>query len=360
MIYLTALLVFILLFSLMLVFYKYLFDVLKYFKLNKNKKTKYYVLAFSIIMFFGSIFLIFVSKIASVISIFILYLICFSIIFYILNIFLKKYKTWNKVFLMLPFLFTLIYVSYGLYNMKDVKHHEYTLHNEKLNNNYKGILIADLHYGVSLNDNELKKYCDEISNLNPDFVFLAGDIVDERTTYEQMESAFKILGNIKTKYGIYYTYGNHDKNNYSRNKKYTVGELNKIIEQNRIVILEEEKKYINDDIVLIGRGYEVRKDINEILEEDDKNLYSILIDHIPQQYKINKEAGINLELSGHTHAGQIFPVGIIEKMYKTSDLIYGKLEDENFTGIVTSGIAGWAIPIRTEAKSEYVVLNLTK
>lgn len=344
----------------MLLFYKYLLDIVKYFKLNKNKYVKYIVLLFSVVLFIASIVLIFISKITSVISIFILYTIFISLIVYLLNLFLKKYKLWNKIYLFIPLISTLFIIIWGFYNMNNVRLKEYTISSEKLNNNYKAILIADLHYGVSLNDKNLQKYCNEISMLNPDFVFLAGDIVDERTTKEQMISAFKILGSIKTKYGVYFTYGNHDKNNYSRNKKYNLEELNREITNNNIIILEEEKKYINNDILLIGRAYEKRSKINEIIEKNDSNLYSILIDHIPQEYEINKNEGINLELSGHTHDGQIFPIGIIERLFKTADLIYGKKDIDNFSGIVTSGIAGWAIPIRTEGHSEYVAINLNK
>ncbi|MBQ6285134.1 MAG: metallophosphoesterase [Bacilli bacterium] len=259
--------------------------------------------------------------------------------------------------------------------MKNIVKTEYTIYSDKLNNDYKAILLSDLHYGVSLNDNELKKYCDEISELNPDFVFLGGDIVDERTSEEEMKSAFNILSSINSKYGIYYIYGNHDKNMYSNNKTFTLEELERTIRDNNIIILEEDKKYINDDVILIGRGYDVRKNLDEIISDEDSSFYSILIDHVPLEYKSNREKGINLELSGHTHNGQIFPLGLMQKAYnfiasddKTdseinnihnlSDLVYGIYQKDDFTAIVSSGMAGWAIPIRTESRSEYVVINI--
>ena len=67
-----------------------------------------------------------------------------------------------------------------------------------------------MHYGISMSDEKLKKYVDDINKLRPDFVVLAGDITDERTTNKEMNSVFNILGSIDTKYGIYYAYGNHD------------------------------------------------------------------------------------------------------------------------------------------------------
>jgi predicted MPP superfamily phosphohydrolase len=345
---------------LMLVFYKYLFDIIKYFKLDKSKAIKYLVFFLSIIIFIGSFVLIFINKWASIFSVFILYLVLMIILIYIVNMFLNKNKCWKKMYLFIPILLSLLIVLYGYINMRIIVPTTYDIHNEKLNEEYKIVLIADLHYGVSIGDKKLKKYCDEISKLNPDIVILAGDIVDERTTKKQMEYAFETLGSIKSNYGIFYTYGNHDKNNYSKNPKYNTSELAQTISDNNINILEEQIYYINDDLVIIGRALDNRKPLDDLLAGVDNDKYLLLVDHIAQEYVSNLEYGINLELSGHTHAGQIFPVGIIERIFKTSDSIYGISEYENFYGIVTSGMGGWSMPIRTEKHSEYVIINLSK
>lgn len=355
--------------------YKYILDVYGSFKPIKKKSIKVILFFISIILFISSILLIFRNKVGGVLSVFLIYIIMMYFFISIINIFLKKNKKWRKIYLFIPVLFSLLFTSYGLYNMKNIVKTEYTIYSDKLNNDYKAILLSDLHYGVSLNDNELKKYCNEISKLNPDFVFLGGDIVDERTSGEEMKSAFNILSSINSKYGIYYIYGNHDKNMYSNNKTFTPEELERTIRDNNIIILEEDKKYINDDVILIGRGYDVRKNLDEIISGEDSSFYSILIDHVPLEYKPNREKGINLELSGHTHNGQIFPLGLMQKAYnfiasddKTdseinnihnlSDLVYGIYQKDDFTAIVSSGMAGWAIPIRTESRSEYVVINI--
>ncbi len=358
------------------ILYKYLLEVYEHFKKIKQKRTKFILLFISIVIFGSSIFLIFKNKIGGTLSVMLVYTITAYFIVSIFNLFLKKNKYWKKIYLLIPILFGLFFTSYGLYNMKNIVKKEYKVYSDKLNNNYKAILISDLHYGVSLNDTELKNYCDEISKLNPDFVFLGGDIVDERTTKEQMKSAFEILSNINTKYGVYYIYGNHDKNMYSNKKTFTSEELERTIHENNIIILEENKKYINDDVLLIGRGYDVRNSLDDLFTKGDENFYSILIDHVPLEYKNNREKGINLELSGHTHDGQIFPLGLMQKAYNLiasddeksdskinnihnlSDLVYGIYQKDNFTAIVTSGIGGWAIPVRTESRSEYVVIDL--
>lgn len=91
--------------------------------------------------------------------------------------------------------------------------------------------------GVSMNDSQLQKVVERISSEKPDIVVLDGDIVDESTTLNQMQSAFKILGGIDSQYGIYYTYGNHDKNNYTSEPNYTVDKLADTIRENKINIL---------------------------------------------------------------------------------------------------------------------------
>ena len=358
------------------ILYKYLLEVYEHFKKIKKKRTKFIILVISIVLFFSSIFLIFKNKLGGTLTVMLVYTIMAYFIVSIFNLFLKNNKHWKKIYLLIPILFGVFFTSYGLYNMKNVVKKEYKVYSDKLNHDYKAILISDLHYGVSLNDTELKNYCNEISKLNPDFVFLGGDIVDERTTKEQMKSAFEILGSIDTKYGVYYIYGNHDKNMYSNKKTFTSEELERTIHENNIIILEENKKYINDDVLLIGRGYDVRNSLDDLLTEGDENFYSIVIDHVPLEYKSNREKGINLELSGHTHDGQIFPLGLMQKAYNLiasddeksdskinnihnlSDLVYGIYQKDNFTAIVTSGIGGWAIPVRTESRSEYVVIDL--
>ncbi len=360
MIYLLFLLVFIFL-SFMIVFlYKYFLDILKHLKININKTIACLTLIISIVLLFGSMILIFISNVWSILSLFVLHLSFTSCIVYLLSLFFKKYKVWNRIYILLPLLFSLLLIGYGYFNMLNVIPTTYEVHNSKLNNNYKIVLISDLHYGVSLNNKQLQKYCNEISELNPDFVVLAGDIVDERTTKEQMQDAVRILGSIKTNYGIFYVYGNHDKNTYSKNPKYKTYELISELDKNHIIILEEFIHDINEDVVLIGRGFDNRISLERIMERVDTNRFILAIDHVPQEYDKYLEHGIDLLLSGHTHAGQIYPVGLIERIFKTSDQIYGIEEYNNLTAVVTSGIAGWAMPIRTEKHSEYVIINLSK
>lgn len=260
---------------------------------------------------------------------------------------------------------TALVIGYGRYNMFHVVRTEYTVHTQKdiRSEGYRLALLSDLHYGISMDDDQLQKEADRISAEKPDFVVLDGDIVDESTTLSQMQSAFRILGSIDSKYGIYYTYGNHDKNNYTSTPNYTADQLAETIKENKIHILEDDTAEINQEITLIGRavrgdGNADRREISKLTSKLDKSQEWIVLDHQPSDYKNVKKAGCDMVLSGHTHAGQIWPAGLFTSLFHFDELNYGKIQRGNLNAVVTSGIAGWGYPIRTERHSEYVILNI--
>ena len=81
-------------------------------------------------------------------------------------------------------------------------------------------------------------------------------------------------------------------------------------------------------------------------------------DHQPLGLAKNAAAGVDLTVSGHTHAGQIFPIGLLDRLVQFNEMNYGCREQNGMYAVVTSGICGWGYPIRTEAHSEYVWLEI--
>lgn len=260
---------------------------------------------------------------------------------------------------------TVATLTYGYFNIFNVISTNYTVTTEKniRSEGYKLALISDLHYGITLNKEQLEIVVERINKENPDIVILDGDLVDESTTLPQMKEAFKTLSGIHNKYGIYYVYGNHDKNNYTLKPYYTPKALAEEITKDGITILEDNVEKINNDLVLVGRadrgdGNFIRKNITALTKGLDKNKQWIVLDHQPCEYSEVKKAGGDIILSGHTHAGQILPIGLISPMLHMNDLNYGYVKEGNLNEIVTSGIAGWGYPIRTEKHSEYVIINI--
>ncbi|MFG6325775.1 MAG: metallophosphoesterase [Lachnospiraceae bacterium] len=287
----------------------------------------------------------------------------------------EKYETmnvWRKIYGsgIIAFGITAVIFIYGHYNMMHVVQTDYTIYTDKeiRREGYRAALIADVHFSVSVDLNTLKEKCDEISSNNVDMVFLCGDIVDENTSKENMEQVFKAFSEIKSTYGVYYVYGNHDRQLYRNNRKYTEEELKSVIESFGITILQDEKAEAGDEIVVVGRedaSYhqtlgkaEERDSIEELIKDIDKDKFIIVLDHQPKEYEENSMAGTDLILSGHTHAGQMWPVNIAFKFLKFDDAVYGYTKIDATQAFITSGFAGWGYSVKTSSPAEYVIIDI--
>ena len=273
----------------------------------------------------------------------------------------------HKKGLLAIIIFTIIILG-SVYGMNHIELTEYNLTTDKIDNkSYSILFISDVHYGTVQNTQLLKDSILKMNNLKPDIVVLGGDIVDERTTKESMQEIFEELGKINSTYGTYYIFGNHDRQPYTSdyengNRTFTDSDLNQSIEKNGIKILNDDKITINNDIVLVGRSDAEwedsinRTDVNEILNESDLSKYIVVLDHQPVEYEKNAQEGVDLQLSGHTHGGQLFPYGMMYDL--TGRLNYGEYEIGDMKQIVSSGLTGWGWPMRNEAKCEYVLINI--
>lgn len=352
-------------------FYFYLFRVANFWGLNKKiRKLKIIVavltltvLICSINLFgFGALLTLHILGIA----------LCMEVLNFIF-MFLHKNKGlkighWRKLYGcgFVPVVITTLIMCYGFFNVRNVVRTHYTVHVNKVirQQGYKVAMIADLHFGTTMDEKKLEKYCKEIEAEKPDMVALCGDIVDENTKLSQMKSATNILGNIKSTYGTFYIYGNHDEDHYSSKPEYSELQLKNELESNKIHVLEDEVYKINEEFTIVGRkdkGFssEVkRKSTEDLLKNVDARNFLMLLDHQPCELQKNSNAGIDLQLSGHTHAGQIWPEGLLNEVAGIGEVNYGYKKLDKFNIIVTSGIGAWGYPIRTGSNSEYVIVDL--
>lgn len=278
----------------------------------------------------------------------------------------KKGRIWKRIYGsgIIPLVIMVIWVPYGWYNMHHVVATEYTIQTEKdiREEGYRIVLLADIHYGSFHSKKELMSKCEEINQIEPDMIFLCGDIVDENTTKEKMEEVFEVLSSIHSKYGIFYVYGNHDRQEYTSYPMYSNEALLTVMERNGIIVLQDEVYKTNDEFVIVGReDFSVggRASVKNLLQDVDKANFIVTLDHQPVQLRENGEAGADLHLSGHTHGGQIWPINYITMLM--NEAFYGYKEtEEGLQSVVTSGFAGWAMDIKTSAPAEYVVLNIER
>ena len=283
------------------------------------------------------------------------------------NIKSKVIRAWNFIHAIqiIPLVLTVIILIVGYANIHNVIKTEYTVYTDKpiSDGGYRIALVADVHYGISLDYDALVEKCNEISENDPDILVLCGDIVDDHATMKEMQEVFFALSTVKTKYGIYYVYGNHDRQLYSNSPAYTEKELENVITDCGIKILRDEVDYINDDFVIVGRedrGYNraERAEISDILSQIDPETFVLTLDHQPNEYVENSDAGTDLILSGHTHAGQLWPLNYFMDIIKFNDANYGLYTYGDMSAIVTSGFAGWGFKVKTAAPSEYVIIDI--
>lgn len=299
--------------------------------------------------FIGGIFGNFV-KVSNIAYIFILFF------FIIKSIPIKsKVKIWVSIIL------PVIILSYGYYKGQDITVKKYSLNIEKKSELKKlnAILISDLHLGYSNDEKYLEKVVGEINKLNPDIVFISGDMLDRDYNYiKNPKKAESIFRNINSKYGVYASLGNHDSGK-------TYDKMLKFFKKSNIKVLKDQKYFLKEEIILIGRkdikpkGYQglKRKKIEEIVQYEDYKYPIIVLDHNPTSFS-EYNGKEDLILSGHTHNGQVFPLNkLIEKTMENSYGYYINKETGSKM-IVSSGIGNRALPIRLGTDVEIVNLNI--
>jgi predicted MPP superfamily phosphohydrolase len=221
------------------------------------------------------------------------------------------------------------------------------------------VVASDLHLGTLVGRSRLEKIVARINALDPDIIFLPGDIVDETVT-EKIEAEFSaIMRRLRAPLGVFAVAGNHEfYSGFERNLA--------CLRACGIKVLEDEAVLVAGAFVLVGRRdpsslkpKEQRLPIPDILAKYgfDDRLPVILLDHQPTRLEEASRAGVDLQLSGHTHAGQLFPLDLINR--KAWELNWGYLRKGNTQYYVTSGVGTWGPPVRTGSRPEIVCVRLT-
>jgi predicted MPP superfamily phosphohydrolase len=219
------------------------------------------------------------------------------------------------------------------------------------------VLVADFHLNPVNDGNLLDKIVRKINELNADIVLIPGDIVDDRVEILKRKNIGKELSEIKSKYGVYVSNGNHEFIN-------GVEGADKYLREFNLNVLRDSAVLIENSFYILGREdrskpsftNKRRKSLGEILKEVDRSFPVIVIDHTPSGFSETVDAGIELQLSGHTHHGQIFPLNLITNMiYEVS---WGYLKKGKTQFYVTCGVGTWGAPVRLGSDSEIVKLTI--
>ena len=267
----------------------------------------------------------------------------------------------------------------GIFHAKYIKVSSYDVQINKTipkGNSMKIVLLADTHFGYNSGILHAKELVRKINKQKPDLVCIAGDIFDnEYDAIRDPERIEKVLQRIKSTYGVYACWGNHDLNEEIlagftfKHKGDDLSDIKdprmkKFLEDSNIHILEDESVLINDSFYVIGRKdasltekiHETRKAPAQLTEGLDRDKPIIMIDHQPKELQELADAGIDLDLCGHTHDGQTFPGNFTIKLMWENPC--GLLMKGNMTNITTSGAGVWGPAMRLGTDSEICSIDI--
>lgn len=255
---------------------------------------------------------------------------------------------------------TLVTTIYGYINSHNTKVTEYNIDlNKDLKESFKIAAFSDLHIGADMSPKRLSKEVSIINNGQPDIIFIVGDIVDNNIK-DLTPAHLDELKKLNAPLGVYAVIGNHD---YYSTDAFTIKNL---LEQAGVNTLIDDVAYIQEKgFYIIGRDSlrhtndsgSRRKNIQTLYNKvEDKTKPLIILDHIPKGLEDGKKINADIQISGHTHDGQTFPLNLIVR--KMLLLSHGIILDNGFYYIVSSGIGLWGPPVRIGTNAEIILINV--
>lgn len=260
----------------------------------------------------------------------------------------------NVVFAAIVFCSAVVLTA-GIINFNVIRTREYGIEVEGKQSGKDHLTIAfvsDFHLHRDVNTRFVGKFVRKISSIRPDILLYGGDIIDGDSNDERIREFERLLSGTETRYGSYGVLGNHER--YSRN------EDGAFFRNSGITLLTDSAVVVDGSFVVAGRydsSTQGRLSVSELMKNIPDSLPVILLDHRPTSIDEISTAGADLALSGHTHHGQLFPINFITR--KVYELSYGYLKKGNTHFFVSSGIRLWGPPVRTTAKSEILIVNVT-
>lgn len=254
-------------------------------------------------------------------------------------------------------IFVIILLIYGSVHAKNSKVASYNLTINKTANKIDSlniVMVSDIHLGEIVDKHRLAKMVSEINELKPDLVLIAGDIIDDDITPFNRQSMKTEFLKIKSRYGVYGILGNHDY--LGKDMKSLLNSFNDAgitILQDQIIIVENSFYIVGrEDLSSVRYSGKERKPLEKILEDADKNLPIIVMDHQPNKLGEAEKNGVDVQFSGHTHGGQYFPGNLFTKNIFEDH--WGYLKKGNTNILVSSGYGTWGPPIRIASDSEII------
>lgn len=234
-------------------------------------------------------------------------------------------------------------------------------------------LLADLHLGYSTDPAYIEQAVAAINNMQPDLVVIAGDIFDnEYEAVPEPERIAAALASLDSTYGTYACWGNHDLSEPilagftwdTADENKNDPRMTEFLEKSNVTLLEDRAVVLPNGVQLVGRCDPARSkkladerlSPAELIEALDATRPIFVIDHQPKELEALAQAGVDLDLSGHTHDGQLFPGNLLMRLLWGNAC--GQEQVGEMTSIVTSGLGVWGPDMRVGTRSEVVCISV--
>ena len=258
-------------------------------------------------------------------------------------------------------LYLLLVVGYGFYNAGNIKVKTLEITLPKKGSKLDSLNVAflsDTHFSPISGYAKAEQIHGILAGINPDLILMGGDIIDDKAHHLVRHEIDKKLKEFKAPLGVITINGNHEFiNGY---KESTV-----FIKNSGINLLSDSVAVIDSAIVRVGRedlsinrfAGKQRKSLPELMEGVRQlDLPVILLDHQPFGLEQAEQNGVDLQLSGHTHNGQLFPANLIVKRIYEQPWGYHRRGKTQY--YVSSGAGVWGPPVRLGSDSEIILLKI--
>jgi predicted MPP superfamily phosphohydrolase len=219
------------------------------------------------------------------------------------------------------------------------------------------VQISDVHVGPTIGKGFIEDIVARINALQPDVVAITGDLVDG--SVEELAEHVAPLGKLEAKHGVYFVTGNHEYYSGADEWIAHLGKLGVRVLRNEHVRIGGEHGF---DLVGIddhssgayGRGHGA--DLKRALEGRDADRACVLLAHQPRGIELADQLGVDLQLSGHTHGGQMFPWNLAVRLQQP--FVAGLHRLTRAQIYVSQGTGYWGPPMRVGAPAEITEIEL--
>lgn len=213
-------------------------------------------------------------------------------------------------------------------------------------------MAADTHLGVLVGAKQLDKLAAIMQQEKVDLILLPGDIMDDDTDAYYAENMRPHLEKLRAPLGVYATLGNHDL--FGREQ-----EITRAVEEAGITVLNDRAVLIGQSFWVVGRPDNLDKNrlpTAELLKQTNPSQAVFLLDHRPDAVLEHAKLPIDLQVSGHVHNGQVFPLNFIVRLLNPIHYGYGRIDKLNV--VVTSGFGFWGVPFRLGSQAEVWIIDV--